>query len=55
VKYNCERFFKYRHQVTSGKWNTEAGKWDLKVTNFASGVEFNDTCDVLVNAGGVLK
>lgn len=54
-KYNCDKFFTYRHKVTNATWNEEAGYWKLNVLNLEKELEFSDSCDVLINAGGVLK
>jgi cation diffusion facilitator CzcD-associated flavoprotein CzcO len=52
-KYDCDKFFAYKHKVTSAIWSENSGKWILSVE--ADGREFSDACEVLINAGGVLK
>ena len=54
-KYGCDKHFTYRHKVTSAIWDEEAGKWNLKVLRLDTEVEFDDSCDIFINAGGVLK
>ncbi|OQU97611.1 hypothetical protein CLAIMM_03513 isoform 2 [Cladophialophora immunda] len=53
AKFGCESHFAYGHKVTSAVWSDRACKWNLTVK--ANGQEFQDSCDVLINAGGVLK
>lgn len=53
-KYDATKFIKLEHKVVSAIWNAEEGKWKVKVQD-ASGLIFDDECDVLVNAMGVLK
>lgn len=45
---------KFEHKVTSATWDEDRGKWDVRVQG-PDGTEFVDTCDVLINGGGVLK
>jgi cation diffusion facilitator CzcD-associated flavoprotein CzcO len=51
-KYDCEKFFRYNHQVIKAVWEENSKKWHLSVK--ASGATFVDICDIFVNAGGVL-
>ncbi|KAJ9499448.1 hypothetical protein H2202_005031 [Exophiala xenobiotica] len=53
AKYGCDKYIAYRHKVTSATWSEPSGKWILTVD--ADGKELTDSCDVLINAGGVLK
>ncbi|KAK0659142.1 putative Sterigmatocystin biosynthesis monooxygenase [Cercophora samala] len=55
VKYDCERYFKYGHKVTSAVWDQEAGEWCLTVFDMSKGIEFEDRCNALVNATGFLQ
>jgi cation diffusion facilitator CzcD-associated flavoprotein CzcO len=52
-KYDIERYVKYKHLIQHAQWNEEEGKWKLKVEH--NGTVFDDTCDIFINAGGVLK
>lgn len=36
-------------------WNAAAGIWDVEVVNTKDGTVVNDTCHILVNAGGALN
>jgi cation diffusion facilitator CzcD-associated flavoprotein CzcO len=53
-KYDCNRFFKYNHNVKSAVWSEQKSKWDLKVDS-GDGTIIDDEVDVFVNAGGILK
>ncbi|KAG8156894.1 hypothetical protein KVR01_013307 [Diaporthe batatas] len=53
-KYECEKFIKLKHSITSAIWDEAKGKWQLKVKG-SDGVEFSDEADVFINAGGVLN
>lgn len=46
---------KLRHTVIAAKWDGEEGLWSIRIRNEENGREFTDTCNVLVNGGGVLK
>jgi cation diffusion facilitator CzcD-associated flavoprotein CzcO len=54
IKYDCGKYIKLEHRITSAIWQEHKGKWALKVKG-ADGVEFLDECDVFINAGGILK
>lgn len=53
-KYDALKYIKLNHKVVSALWNESSAKWDLLVANEAGQI-FSDSCDVLVNAMGVLK
>lgn len=53
TKYGCDDYMAYGHTVTSATWQEESAKWTITVKNDTK--EFTDTCDVLINAGGVLR
>lgn len=44
-----------RHIVTEARWYDNVGKWKLNVTSLEDGRQFEDECDVFVNAMGFLK
>ncbi len=52
-KYDCEKYMAFRHTVTAAEWKEDDGKWEITVQNETK--EFRDECDVLINAGGVLR
>jgi cation diffusion facilitator CzcD-associated flavoprotein CzcO len=54
VKNDLEKYMKFKHTVNGAYWNEEEGLWHVKVID-DEGVEFEDTCNVLLNGGGLLK
>jgi cation diffusion facilitator CzcD-associated flavoprotein CzcO len=54
-KYGLAKYCKFNHQVSRAAWNTKMGRWDVEVTNLAEGTTILDSCDFLINAGGVLN
>ncbi|KAF2111847.1 hypothetical protein BDV96DRAFT_526224 [Lophiotrema nucula] len=53
AQFNCEKYVAYRHTVKSAVWQEPEGKWLLTVES--EGRTFEDVCDVLINASGVLS
>jgi cation diffusion facilitator CzcD-associated flavoprotein CzcO len=43
------------HQVSKADWNEEAGLWYVEATNTDSGEIVKTSCNVLINAGGILN
>ncbi|KDR80776.1 hypothetical protein GALMADRAFT_222374 [Galerina marginata CBS 339.88] len=54
-KYDLKKYCKLRHQVSKATWNAEKGRWEVDVINLVDGSVIHDTCDILVNAAGVLN
>ncbi|KAF9888468.1 hypothetical protein FE257_008575 [Aspergillus nanangensis] len=54
-KYGLRRFCQVNHQVVKATWNAARNAYDVRVRDLASEEEFDDTCDILINAGGVLN
>lgn len=52
-KYKADQYMKFSHEIKSAIWNEAESKWHLKIRN--GDHVFEDTCDVFINAGGVLK
>lgn len=50
-----EKYVKLRHKVIRAEWKDEAGFWTIKVQNLATGEEFEDKFDVILDGSGVLK
>ena len=48
------KYIKLEHKIAGAYWKPEEGVWEVKVQR-PDGTEFTDTCNVLVNGGGVLK
>lgn len=53
-KYGADRFIKLEHQVTKCTWKQDEGKWYVQVRT-PDGTNFEDSCNVLVNARGLLN
>ena len=51
-KYDLSKYIQYNHTIKSATWDGDAGKWSIVVQGEE---EFVDTCDVFINASGILK
>ena len=54
MQHDLIKYMKFEHTVTAASWNEERGEWDVSVRG-PDGSEFKDTCNVLINGGGILK
>ena len=48
-----DEYFKFEHEVTKAVWDEEDGKWNISVKH--GDHEFVDSCDIFINAGGLLS
>lgn len=46
---------KLSHQIVHAEWNEDDAQWLLRVKNLQTGDVFDDHCNFLLNAGGILK
>ncbi|KAK3935553.1 hypothetical protein QBC46DRAFT_358167 [Diplogelasinospora grovesii] len=46
---------KLGHQVVSAKWDEDGGIWSLRIKDIEHGREFDDTCNFLLDASGILN
>ncbi|RVX67654.1 hypothetical protein B0A52_08183 [Exophiala mesophila] len=53
-KHGLMKYIKLEHKIAGAYWKPEEGVWEVKVQR-PDGTEFTDTCNVLVNGGGVLN
>ncbi|KAJ6582825.1 FAD/NAD-P-binding domain-containing protein [Mycena sp. CBHHK59/15] len=53
-KFGLWKYIHLQHEVLKAEWDDDAHKWRLRVRG-PDGNEFDDDCDVLINAGGVLN
>ncbi|KAJ7632121.1 FAD/NAD-P-binding domain-containing protein [Roridomyces roridus] len=53
-KFNLWPYINLQHEVTRAEWDDEAKKWRLKIRG-PDGNELEDSCDVLLNGGGLLN
>ena len=54
-KFGADRFIKLEHEVKECVWHQEQGKWHLKVQRQPGNEIFEDTCDILISARGLLN
>jgi cation diffusion facilitator CzcD-associated flavoprotein CzcO len=54
-KHGLKESIKLSHSVTHAQWNEESGKWTLQVKDEVAGTTFEDQCDFLLDATGILK
>lgn len=54
-KYHLHPYVRTKHQVTGAIWNDEQAGWDISVKDVATNTEFGDSCDILINASGILN
>lgn len=52
---DLRRQIKTNHLVTGALWDEGAGRWTVRVKNLEDDVEFEDYCEFLLNASGILK
>ncbi|THV00416.1 FAD/NAD-P-binding domain-containing protein [Dendrothele bispora CBS 962.96] len=53
-KFGLQRYFHLSHEVIRAEWLDDQKKWRIAVRG-PDGKEFEDECDVFINAGGVLN
>ncbi|KAJ7796872.1 FAD/NAD-P-binding domain-containing protein [Mycena olivaceomarginata] len=53
-KFKLLEYIKLNHEVLKAEWDDDAKKWRIQVRD-PDGTEFEDDCDVFLNAGGVLN
>ncbi len=46
---------KLSHQIIGAEWSEDEGQWLVRVKNVATGEVFDDHCNFLLNAAGILK
>ncbi|KAK3493419.1 hypothetical protein B0T13DRAFT_51499 [Neurospora crassa] len=52
-KYDLRQYIKTQHQVVGAKWT--GSSWNVSIKDLTTGQTVNDTCDILVNASGILN
>jgi hypothetical protein len=48
------KYIKLNHAVVGATWNGDEGLWHVRVRT-PEGTEIEDTCNILINGGGILK
>lgn len=54
-KHGLRHYCRHQHEVVGATWNIDRHGYDLRVRDLKSGQEWSDTCDILINAGGILN
>lgn len=54
-KYGLRQYCRTQHEVVSASWNVERHGYEVRVRDLNSGHEWDDSCDILINAGGILN
>ncbi|KAI6758576.1 hypothetical protein HG530_010816 [Fusarium avenaceum] len=55
AKYNIRKNIRFETKCIGARWNEEAKKWHVQVKNLKTGIESEDSADVLVTGEGVLN
>ena len=54
-KYSLHQYIRCNHRVDSAVWNDDKGYWNVEVIDVTTGERFHDSCDILINSGGILN
>ncbi|KAK5689222.1 hypothetical protein LTR17_026424 [Elasticomyces elasticus] len=54
-KYRLGKYVKTRHQVTASTWDEGDSRWHVTIKDLQTGNDVHDTCDILINASGILN
>lgn len=54
-KHDLQKYIKTMHRVISARWKETEGVWNVEVEDICSGKIFEDSCHILINAGGYLN
>ncbi|KAL2067900.1 hypothetical protein VTL71DRAFT_15998 [Oculimacula yallundae] len=54
-KWGCMELIRLSHQVISAIWSESKSHWQLKIKDLVNDVVFDDYCDILLSATGILK
>ncbi|PGH19126.1 hypothetical protein AJ80_04204 [Polytolypa hystricis UAMH7299] len=54
-KYDLRKYCRVDHEVVGTAWDTNHNRWDVKVRDVNADRVFEDSCDILINAGGILN
>ncbi|KAH0845712.1 putative sterigmatocystin biosynthesis monooxygenase stcW [Fonsecaea pedrosoi] len=55
AKHDLSGYFKLAHEVIEARWQEESGRWIVKIRKTETGEVFEDECNYLLNAGGILN
>ncbi|PPQ63112.1 hypothetical protein CVT24_005823 [Panaeolus cyanescens] len=54
-KYDLKQHIKFKHKVIGAAWADTDGQWNVEVERMADGTTVQDSCHILVNAGGIFN
>ncbi|ETI26517.1 hypothetical protein G647_03294 [Cladophialophora carrionii CBS 160.54] len=54
-RHDLMKHIKLRHKIIAAKWEEQEGLWHVRIRDEEQDREFTDTCNVLVNGGGILN
>ncbi|RDW65995.1 hypothetical protein BP6252_09630 [Coleophoma cylindrospora] len=55
AKYALGQYCKTEHEVCGARWDESRAKWDVQIKDLRAGTIVEDSCDILINAGGILN
>jgi cation diffusion facilitator CzcD-associated flavoprotein CzcO len=55
TKYRLHDYIQTLHQVNGAKWDDSKGCWNVTIRNLSTGQDIQESCDILINAGGILN
>ncbi|KAL9005083.1 MAG: hypothetical protein Q9188_002130 [Gyalolechia gomerana] len=55
ARYGLGRYCKLRHKVNGARWIDQLAEWEVHVEDLATGKQFQDSCNILINACGYLN
>ncbi|THY86154.1 steroid monooxygenase, partial [Aureobasidium pullulans] len=53
--YDLRKYIRLNHRIVSATWNEDTRDWLVQVEDLTTGHVFQDDCNVLINASGVLN
>ncbi|KAK4932062.1 hypothetical protein LTR66_016000, partial [Elasticomyces elasticus] len=54
-KYHLDQYTKTNHKSVGAQWDEKTAKWNVQIEDIVSGKIIEDSCDILINAGGILN
>jgi hypothetical protein len=54
-RFKLLKYIKLKHTVVGATWSEEESRWHLRVHDQENDAIFDDWCDFLINASGILK
>lgn len=54
-KYGLHKFIKLSHRMQMARWSEKDGQWHVQVDDLATGETIQNSCHILIHAGGYLN